>query len=336
MVYTYKFYHNTTEYIPPDHKTAILAGGCFWCMEEAFERYVPGVVEAISGYSGGSMIDPVYENHGDHYEVILVVYDPSLTSYETIIQYYWRNVDPFNPFGQFCDFGHSYLPVIFHGNQEERRAAKASKMTLEITDPERFGNGKNLIPIKPVTKFWEAEEYHQNYYLTNEDWYWYYKTACRRVDRLKEVWGEEEYMCFHDDTPSCEIEIVNFEDNAFDDYVPPEVEDVDEDNDDDGDVEETATDAPSSSPYEIISTDLSQTVNEDGEIVDTQINLKNSPDSPKGGGFARLPWEFQAMIIAGSIWLLLLIWWLIRKSRPAGSVTVTTKNPMQIAPGGKV
>jgi len=90
MVYSYNFINNSTAYIPPNAKTAILAGGCFWCVEEAFERYVPGVIEAVSGYSGGTSLEPSYYDHAGHVEVVLVIYDPALTSYETILQYVGR------------------------------------------------------------------------------------------------------------------------------------------------------------------------------------------------------------------------------------------------------
>ena len=164
MPYTYTFLNveNPTDYIRNGTKTAMLAGGCFWCMEEAFEHYVPGVVEAISGYSGGRNSMPTYSNHPGHIEVILVVYDPLLTSYEVILQYLWRNIDPFDSAGQFCDKGHSYLPAIYYGTELERKQAEASLMSLEIANPAKFED-KITVPILEAKMFWEAELYHQNY-----------------------------------------------------------------------------------------------------------------------------------------------------------------------------
>jgi len=179
--------------VPPGYSTAVLAGGCFWCMEEGFERYVPGVVEAVSGFSAGDNEYPTYRNHPGHYEVILIMYDPALSSYETLLQYYWRNVDPLDPFGQFCDKGHAYKPAIFYADEAERLVAEKSKAAIQAKHPE----WKMQVPIAQREPFWEAEAYHQNYYLKNPEWYHHYKTGCRRVKRLKEVWGETEYYCFH-------------------------------------------------------------------------------------------------------------------------------------------
>merc|ERR1712232_442612 len=116
------------------HKSLVVALGCFWCAEQAFEQYAPGVVEAVSGYACGTSAAnttgapecndyPTYRNHPGHYEVILIEYDPTKTSYEVLVRYAWRNLDPFDGEGQFCDKGTSYLPAIFYSNEEERIAA---------------------------------------------------------------------------------------------------------------------------------------------------------------------------------------------------------------------
>ena len=107
--------------IDPNNKSLLIAAGCFWCAEQAFEQYAPGVIEAISGYSGPNGINnPTYKNHPGHYEVILIEYDPSKTSYKVMVEYAWRNLDPFNGRGQFCDYGPSYYPAIFYANDEEK------------------------------------------------------------------------------------------------------------------------------------------------------------------------------------------------------------------------
>jgi len=201
------------------NKSLVVALGCFWCAEQAFEQYAPGVIEAVSGYSGGTNDNPTYRNHPGHYEVILIEYDPTKTSYEVLVQYAYRNMDPFNGDGQFCDRGSSYYPAIFYETDDERIIAE--NVVTEILEMFPEWNEDDIkSPILERPTFWTAEEYHQNYYVKNPSDYGYYKNGCRRPQRLKEVWGEEEYYCYHDESYSCFNETVV---NTDGDEVEPEL-----------------------------------------------------------------------------------------------------------------
>ena len=173
----------------PNEK-AIFAGGCFWCEESAFED-LPGVVSAVSGYTGGQTPDPTYEQVSTgmtgHAEAAEITYDPSKISYEQLLQVYWHNIDPTQKDGQFCDRGSQYRSAIFTLNDAQKRAAEASKAKLE-QDP-RF-RGKIATQIAPAGKFYPAEEYHQNYCKVNPLRYKTYAAGCGRAARLKEIWGE--------------------------------------------------------------------------------------------------------------------------------------------------
>lgn len=173
----------------------VLAGGCFWCMEQTFEQHVPGVIgDVISGYSGGSMVDPTYRNHGNHIETIKVTYDPSKATYVTMLAFFFRNIDPLNGRGQFCDTGHSYIPAIFYGDENEKKLAEEYVAKIESDHPSW---GKVKVAVLPRAIFYEAEDYHQDYYVKNPRRYHYYKTGCGRVERLKNVWGTKEYEKYH-------------------------------------------------------------------------------------------------------------------------------------------
>lgn len=176
---------------PAHTQTAIFAGGCFWCMEQAFEQ-VEGVVEAVSGYTGGHVPDPTYEQVGSggtgHVEAVKVIYNPDRVSYRALLKTYWHNVDPTDPNGQFCDQGPSYRPVIFVANQHQRQLATQSKQALK-NNPD--APSPILVPIVEVSEFWRAEDYHQDYYRKNPIRYHYYKWACGRADRLEELWGKQ-------------------------------------------------------------------------------------------------------------------------------------------------
>merc|ERR1711982_127682 len=149
------------------------------------------------------MGNPTYKNHPGHYEVILIEYDPSKTTYETLVRYAWRNLDPFDRLGQFCDKGTSYLPAIFYDNDDELNVAE--KVLSEVLQEHPDWNRADIaVTNLPRPTFWIAEEYHQDYYNKNPLKYKYYKFACQRTERLKEVWGEEEYDCYHDNTVTCE------------------------------------------------------------------------------------------------------------------------------------
>jgi peptide-methionine (S)-S-oxide reductase len=167
---------------------AVFAGGCFWCVEHDFEE-LPGVVEAVSGYTGGEEPNPTYQQVSSettgHYEAVRVVYDPTIVSYGELVEYFWRHVDPTDAGGQFCDRGPSYRTAIFV-TPEQREAAEASKAALEASG---VLPGPVVTPVLPLGEFWEAEEYHQDYADRNPVRYSYYRTSCGRDARVREVWA---------------------------------------------------------------------------------------------------------------------------------------------------
>ncbi|WP_409432716.1 peptide-methionine (S)-S-oxide reductase MsrA [Litorimonas sp. RW-G-Af-16] len=164
---------------------AIVAGGCFWCVESDFEK-LPGVYEAISGYSGGDMQNPTYRRHGQHLEVAKIIFDPTIISYEEILDHYWRTVDPTDPNGQFCDRGNAYKTAIY-ATPEQMDIAIASKNEIAKSKP---FDGPIVTPVLPAKTFWTAEDYHQDYYKKNPIRYKYYRNGCGRDARIKELWGE--------------------------------------------------------------------------------------------------------------------------------------------------
>jgi len=169
---------------------ATFAGGCFWCMEAPFEA-LDGVVSVTSGYTGGSKENPTYEEVSSgrtgHAEAVQVVYDPAKISYERLLNVYWRNVDPTDRTGQFCDRGSQYRPAIFVHDETQRKLAEASKTALGKTKP--FA-APVVVDIVPASAFWPAEEYHQKYHSKNPIRYRYYRTGCGRDARLRELWGD--------------------------------------------------------------------------------------------------------------------------------------------------
>ncbi|MDZ7852231.1 MAG: peptide-methionine (S)-S-oxide reductase MsrA [Halomonas sp.] len=169
--------------------SAVFAGGCFWCIEEAYDK-VEGVEATTSGYSGGHTEDPIYEQvtagGTGHAEVVKVDYDPDQVDYETLLHVFWRNIDPFAVDRQFCDAGASYRSAIFPMGADQRALAEASKETVA----ERFDQ-PIATEINDFEAFYPAEAYHQNYYNENPVRYRFYKSACGRVERLEEVWGDE-------------------------------------------------------------------------------------------------------------------------------------------------
>ena len=173
-------------------QSAVLAGGCFWCMESDLEK-LPGVISVESGYSGGSVSEPTYnqvsaETTG-HQEVVEVLFDSEKISYPKLLQSYWRNVDPLDGAGQFCDRGDSYRPVIFTGDDQQTSEALASQSAAA----KELGVSESAlkVEIKPLEKFWPAEDYHQNFAELNSVKYKYYRWACGRDKRLDEVWGDQ-------------------------------------------------------------------------------------------------------------------------------------------------
>ena len=170
---------------------AVFAGGCFWCIESDFEK-VPGVGDVVSGYSGGTNENPTYENHTKygHREVVRIPYDPEVVSYRTLVNVFFRSVDPTDGGGQFCDRGHSYSTAIYPLDLEQMKVANDVKQRIEAANLLKEPIATEIAPAKPFTV---AEEYHQDYYKKNPLRYKYYRTACRRDSRVREVWGDEAY-----------------------------------------------------------------------------------------------------------------------------------------------
>ena len=176
---------------PPGKGLAVatFAGGCFWCMEPPFDK-LEGVVSTTSGYTGGATSGPSYKQVSaggtGHTEALRVVYDPAKLGYEKLLDVFWRNVDPLDDSGQFCDRGHEYRPVIFAHDDEQRRLAGTSKAALDAS--RRFEQSV-VVRIETAYDFYEAEEYHQDYYTKNPVRYKYYRWNCGRDARLEQVWG---------------------------------------------------------------------------------------------------------------------------------------------------
>lgn len=167
-------------------ETAIFAGGCFWCVESDFD-HVPGVLETVSGYIGGTSENPTYKDHGyaKHLEAVQITYDPAVISYETMLDIFWHSVDPTDGGGQFCDRGHSYTTAIFAQDAGQRKVAEASKAALQ-------GMVKDAIvtPVRDAAAFWPAEEYHQNYHAKKPLRYKFYRSRCGRDRQVERLWGD--------------------------------------------------------------------------------------------------------------------------------------------------
>jgi peptide methionine sulfoxide reductase msrA/msrB len=178
---------------PEMTKTAIFAGGCFWCTEADFEK-VNGVIEVISGYTGGTVVDPTYEEVSDggtgHVEAIKVIYDPDKITYEELLDVFWRHVDPTDAGGQFVDRGSQYRSAIFYQNEEERALAEKTKKALD--DSGQFEKAV-VTDILPLGKFYKAEEYHQDYYKKNPLRYKWYRSGSGRDKFLERAWEETKY-----------------------------------------------------------------------------------------------------------------------------------------------
>jgi peptide-methionine (S)-S-oxide reductase len=168
---------------------AYFAGGCFWCMEEAFEK-LDGVLDVVSGYMGGSVKNPSYEQvsagQTGHAESVEVRYDPAKVTYTQLLEAFWRNVDPITPNAQFCDHGNQYRAAIFYQGEDERRAAEDSKRAIEQS--KRFST-PIVTQLTAASEFYPAEEYHQDFYKKNPIRYKYYKFTCGRAQRLESLWG---------------------------------------------------------------------------------------------------------------------------------------------------
>jgi peptide-methionine (S)-S-oxide reductase len=166
-------------------RTAIFAGGCFWCVEDAFDK-VDGVTETVSGYAGGNLPNPTYSNHKGHLEALRVTYDPSKVTYAELLDHFWRNIDPFDPIGQFCDKGPAYRTAVFVSDDAEKSLAESTKQDIA----KRFGK-EVATEIRPTSTFTAAEEYHQDYQTKNPVSYKYYKWNCGRAQRLAAIWGDK-------------------------------------------------------------------------------------------------------------------------------------------------
>jgi peptide-methionine (S)-S-oxide reductase len=170
---------------------ATFAGGCFWCMEPPYDK-LDGVTATTSGYTGGNKPDPTYQEVSSggtgHIEAVQVTYDPSKVTYEELLEVFWRNVDPLDAGGQFCDRGSQYRTGIFVHDHEQRRLAEASKQAL--VDSGRFDR-PIVTEIEDAGPFYPAEDYHQDYYEKNPIRYKFYRWNCVRDQRLAELWGEQ-------------------------------------------------------------------------------------------------------------------------------------------------
>ena len=176
-------------------ETAIVAGGCFWCVESDFES-VPGVSDVVSGYSGGDLQNPTYENHEGHFEVVKITFDPAVISYADVTAKFLRSIDVLDAGGQFCDRGPAYRSAIFPQNAAQEKAAKA-----ELARAAKDLGQAIVTPILPAKTFWMAEDYHQDYYKgqkivltrggvkSQAEAYKFYRKACGRDARVREIWG---------------------------------------------------------------------------------------------------------------------------------------------------
>ncbi len=167
---------------------AYFAGGCFWCVEESFEK-LKGVEQVISGYSGGITENPTYKEvtYGNtgHFEVVEIIYDKKVISFEDLLKNFWVNIDPFDAYGQFCDKGYSYRSVAFYQNDEEKKLIEK-----DIKDLQNKFNKKVVTYVRNFEKFYKAEEYHQDFYKIKLERYLRYKKACGREELLKRIWSQ--------------------------------------------------------------------------------------------------------------------------------------------------
>ena len=176
-----------TSVFSQDLGKAYFAGGCFWCLEESFEKK-EGVIQVISGYSGGKTKNPTYEEvvYGDtgHFEAVEIIFDKEKTNYTELLNHFWKNIDPFDEYGQFCDKGYSYRSVAFYENEEQKNMINKSIILLE----DKFKK-KIVTYVRKFDKFYKAEDRHQNYYEEKFLNYLSYKKACRREEILNKIWN---------------------------------------------------------------------------------------------------------------------------------------------------
>ncbi|MBB4658642.1 peptide-methionine (S)-S-oxide reductase MsrA [Parvularcula dongshanensis] len=172
------------EGVPEGAGRMLVAGGCFWCVESDFE-HLDGIYEVVSGYSGGEMPNPTYENHGEHLEVARIYYDPAAWDYARLAERFLRTIDPTDAGGQFCDRGHSYTTAIFYETEDEREAAETA--VAEAAD--ELGQAV-VTPVRKAGPFTAAEAYHQDFYEKSPVRYRYYRASCGRDARVEALWGE--------------------------------------------------------------------------------------------------------------------------------------------------
>ena len=182
-VFMFTFASNESNADNTDFQKAYFAGGCFWCMEESFDK-IDGVVASISGYSGGHFKNPTYKDviykDTGHVETIEITYDPKKTSFNDLLEIFWKNIDPFDRYGQFCDKGKSYRSVVFYQNQKQKTVINKS-----IKKIESLFESKIVTLVWQFEKFYKAEDYHQDYYQKNFLKYLAYKKACQREEVFK-------------------------------------------------------------------------------------------------------------------------------------------------------
>lgn len=169
---------------------AYFAGGCFWSMELAFEQ-VEGVLDVVSGYMGGTVANPTYDQVSagktGHAESVEVTYDPSKVSYQKLLDVFWHNIDPVTPNAQFCDYGNQYRTVVFYATDEEKRLSEESKRAI---DQSKRLPAPIVTPLVKASTFYSAEDHHQDFYKKNPIRYKYYKLGCGRAQRLEALWGK--------------------------------------------------------------------------------------------------------------------------------------------------
>ena len=184
------------------YQVATFAGGCFWCVEQGFEK-IPGVIEAISGYSGGTEPNPTYEQVSSgstgHTEAVQVYYDPTLITYKGLVEGFWRFMDPTDAKGQFVDRGQQYRPAIFYHDDQQRQVAESSRDSLAASG--RYDKPV-VIEITPFSTFYEAEDYHQDYYKKNPVRYRFYTHNSGRYQFIEQVWGDDQTLDFSQFSPT--------------------------------------------------------------------------------------------------------------------------------------
>jgi len=172
------------------YQTATFAGGCFWCVESDFDK-ISGVIETVSGYMGGHVLNPSYKQVSaggtGHAEVVRVTFDPQQVSYQQLLRVFWRSIDPTARDRQFCDKGRQYRSAIFYQNEQQQQLAELSRQELQASKP---FTAEIVTEIVPEKTFYPAEDYHQNYYKRNPLRYKYYRHSCGRDQRLRELWGK--------------------------------------------------------------------------------------------------------------------------------------------------